>query len=586
MALSADIDAGSSAAPGAPKGGERARFQPDSLLGATLDGRYRLLAHLASGGMGAVYRAEHVFMRKEVALKVLRPDLTASPDIAERFRRESEIAASLDHENVVRVTDFGKTPEGHLFIAMELLEGESLFDRLQRTGPMAPAEAVPILLQVCAALEAFHGRGIVHRDLKPENIFLHSPPGAAPVVKVLDFGIAKVSDPRNPSTTDLGMVVGTPEYLSPEQAFGREVDARADVYAVGIVAWRMLAGQHPFEADSPRALVMKQATEPVPPLQGVRPDLAGHPALVAAVARACSKDPACRQASAVALAAELARAAGIPTPFALPALPPAGGGTPARVGVLPESLTVSLPTPLPAVAIPRRRWQRRAAAAAGALALAVAAVSGVGLWQRALGVRRAEGLLAERRHAEARDLLAAELARRPGEPRLRALLGRAQAGMGQAAAGLESLDIATRSDPSSLDAESLRWVAAQLAGEPGASERAARILARAGSRSAGAVVAEVPRTSGVQRLRALELLRAVGAEERIDRVAAWEPLLVEADCDLRRAAARRLGEIGSPAAVPRLRALAGITRGEPVCGAREAEEALERIRLAADGPQP
>ena len=190
-------------------------FAPESLLGSTIDGRYRLTAHLATGGMGAVFRAEHIYMRKEMALKVLRPDLTASIEIVERFRREAEIASSLEHENIVRVTDFGRSPEGYLFLVMELLEGESLFDKLRRTGPLPVEEAVQILGRICAGLEAAHRRGVVHRDLKPENIFLHALAGGNPVPKILDFGIAKITDPTTRTATQAGMVVGTPEYLSP-----------------------------------------------------------------------------------------------------------------------------------------------------------------------------------------------------------------------------------------------------------------------------------------------------------------------------------------------------------------------------------
>ncbi|MFL5271237.1 MAG: serine/threonine-protein kinase, partial [Anaeromyxobacteraceae bacterium] len=278
-------------------------FRPESLVGTTLDGRYRLAAHLASGGMGAIYRAEHVYMRKELALKLLRPDLSSLPDIAERFRRESEIAAALEHDNIVRVTDFGRSPEGWLFLAMELLEGESLFERLRRSGPMMPEEAVQILVQVCSGLEAAHARGVVHRDLKPENIFLTARPAGG--VKILDFGIAKLTDPRIASDTQVGVVVGTPEYLSPEQALGGAIDARADLYAVGLIAWRMLAGHHPFKADDGRALLMMQATRPVPPLSEPRPDLAAWPGLLAAVARACAKEVADRHPSAAVLRGEL-----------------------------------------------------------------------------------------------------------------------------------------------------------------------------------------------------------------------------------------------------------------------------------------
>jgi eukaryotic-like serine/threonine-protein kinase len=281
-------------------------FDPASLVGSTLDGRYLIEEHLATGGMGAVFRARHVYMRKDVALKVLRPDLSASAELVERFRRESEIAASLEHDHIVRVTDFGRSPEGWLFLAMELLFGESLFDRLRREGFLPPDEAVTILWQVCAGLEAAHARGVVHRDLKPENVFLARTPGGREVAKILDFGIAKMADPSEVGATQAGMVVGTPEYLSPEQATGSEVDGRADLYTVGLIAWRSLTGRHPFKADDPRSLLMMQATRPVPPITDPRPDLADHPALVAAVTRACEKDPALRYQTAAAMKDDLA----------------------------------------------------------------------------------------------------------------------------------------------------------------------------------------------------------------------------------------------------------------------------------------
>jgi serine/threonine-protein kinase len=308
-------------------------FEPGSLVGTTLDGRYELVDHLASGGMGAVFRARHVHLRKDVAVKVLRPDLTWSAEIVERFRREAEIASALEHDNIVRVTDFGRTAEGHLFFAMDLLTGESLFDRLRREGFLAPEDAVPILWQICAGLEAAHALGVVHRDLKPENVFLARTTTGREVAKLLDFGIAKLADPAGVGT-QAGIVVGTPEYLSPEQAMGMAVDGRADVYAVGLIAWRALAGRHPFKAEDSRALLMMQATQPVPPLTEPRPELACHPALVAAVARACAKDASERQQTAAALREELAAALGpafmlppgatpAPSPASLPSLPPA-----------------------------------------------------------------------------------------------------------------------------------------------------------------------------------------------------------------------------------------------------------------------
>src|SRR5512137_2530836 len=232
-----------------------APFQPESLLGTVVAGRYRLSGHLASGGMAAVYVAEDTRDRREVALKLLHPHLARSPEVVRRFLCEGAIAGMIDHENVVRVLDHGGE-DGSCFIAMELLEGEGLFDRLRRVGELPPAEVVAILLQVCNGLEAAHRQGVVHRDLKPENVFLHGSRAARPVVKILDFGVAAGAHGEG---GDTGLVVGTPEYLSPEQAFGKAADARSDVYSVGIMAWRMLVGRPPFTADSPDSLIRMQA---------------------------------------------------------------------------------------------------------------------------------------------------------------------------------------------------------------------------------------------------------------------------------------------------------------------------------------
>ena len=281
-------------------------FQPESLLGTVVAGRYRLSGHLASGGMAAVYVAEDTRERREVALKVLQPQLALSPEAVRRFLCEGAIARMIEHENVVRVLDHGGE-DGPCFIAMELLEGEGLFDRLRREGELPPAEVVAILIQVCNGLEAAHQQGVIHRDLKPENVFLHGRRGAPPVVKVLDFGVAGGAHGEG---GDTGLVVGTPEYLSPEQAYGKAVDARSDVYSVGVMAWRMLVGRTPFSADSPDALIRMQARDPVPSITAVRPDLNIPPELVAVVARACAKDPAGRPPSASALAIDLARALG------------------------------------------------------------------------------------------------------------------------------------------------------------------------------------------------------------------------------------------------------------------------------------
>jgi eukaryotic-like serine/threonine-protein kinase len=296
-------------------------FQPESLLGTVVAGRYRLSGHLASGGMAAVYVAEDTLERREVALKVLQPHLTGNEAAVRRFLAEGAIAGMIEHRNVVRVLDHGERP---CFIAMELLEGEGLFDRLRRQGSLAPEEVVAILVQVCHGLEAAHRQGVIHRDLKPENVFLHGVRGAPPVVKILDFGVAGGTHGED---GDTGLVVGTPDYLSPEQAFGRPADARSDVYSVGIMAWRMLAGHAPFTADTPEDMIRLQARQPVPSLTLARPDLAIPPELAAVVARACAKSPADRPQSAMALAQELSTALGravpLPTPMPRPSFQPA-----------------------------------------------------------------------------------------------------------------------------------------------------------------------------------------------------------------------------------------------------------------------
>ena len=611
-------------------------FQPAALVGSVLDGRYRLCSHLASGGMGAIFRAEHVYMRKELAVKLLRPELSAMPDLAERFRREAEIAASLEHDHIVRVSDFGRSPEGWLFLAMELLEGESLFERM-RAGPLQPEEAVPILAQVCDGLEAAHALGVVHRDLKPENVFLCR--ARRPWVKLLDFGIAKITDPLARSETAAGVVVGTPEYVSPEQASGAPVDARADVYAVGIVGYGLLAGRHPFDAPDARALLMMQATQPVPSLADARPDLLLRwPGLCEAIARACAKDPAERFQSAGALRDALL--AMLPDDARVLAL---AAPRPSRIST-PLSTTPALgdgagPMVFRASVSPPRRWLRwRRWAVAAGLALGLGAAGGT--WalahraqvqreaervvaieaerarqaevqrvqraaaERALReareleeapLRRAEKLLADGRAREARDALAPALARRPPMPGSQLLLARALHRIpGSEPAALDAFEAAARA-PGGLDAPALADLASLVPAGGRAGDRATRLLREAGKPAVAHVVDVALRASGAGRLRTLALLRTLHAEDRIPPVEAYGPLLQDADCALRKAAAKRLGELGDRAALPKLQALAQatrevrkflFTRQEPECGAAEAKAAVSRIESARASASP
>ncbi len=280
----------------------------DLAPGTVLDGRWRIEALLGAGGMGAVYRAEHVHVGRSAAVKVLHADLCRSPAERERFRREARVASRLRSPHVVEVLDFGEDAEGRSYLAMELLEGEALRSVLEREGRLAPQRVVRLMRQLLAGLQAAHAAGIVHRDLKPENLWL-SGRGADERLRVLDFGIAKWSDARpDVARTQAGLVVGTPEYLSPEQAVGGEVDRRADLYAAGILAFVMLTGRHPFDTSDVRALVEAQAFTRVPSPSSLAPDLSAWPRLLDFVARATEKDRARRAGSAEELAAALEEA--------------------------------------------------------------------------------------------------------------------------------------------------------------------------------------------------------------------------------------------------------------------------------------
>jgi serine/threonine-protein kinase len=273
--------------------------------GTVLDGRWRIEALLGVGGMGAVYRAEHVHVGRSAAVKVLHADLCRSPSERERFRREARVASRLRSPHVVEVLDFGEDAEGRPYLAMELLEGEPLRAVLDREGRLAPQRVVRLIRQLLDGLSAAHEAGIVHRDLKPENLWL-SGRGADERLRVLDFGIAKWSDARpDAARTQAGLVVGTPEYLSPEQAVGGEVDRRADLYAAGILAFVMLTGRHPFDTSDVRALVAAHAFERVPSPSSFAPDLSAWPRLLDFVARATEKDRARRAGSAAELATAL-----------------------------------------------------------------------------------------------------------------------------------------------------------------------------------------------------------------------------------------------------------------------------------------
>jgi serine/threonine-protein kinase len=251
-----------------------------------------VIRKLGEGGMGSVYLAEHVVIEKKLVLKVLAPDLARRQDLVARFLQEARSASRIGHENVIDISDFGQSAEGYVYIAMEYLEGKDLGQVVRAEGALAWARVRDIVMQICRALRAAHEKNIVHRDMKPENIFLIHREGRPEFVKILDFGIAKIMglDPNGPRLTRTGTVFGTPEYMAPEQAEGKEADYRADVYAVGCIAYHLMTGRTPFIADNFMAMLTKHMTEdPVPP-SVCRPDLAITPEMDALVCKALEKD--------------------------------------------------------------------------------------------------------------------------------------------------------------------------------------------------------------------------------------------------------------------------------------------------------
>ncbi|MDD5307798.1 MAG: serine/threonine-protein kinase [Deltaproteobacteria bacterium] len=287
----------------------------DPLVGLVIDGRYRIIDLVGRGGMGAVYRAEHVKMGKIMAVKLLHGELSQDQDLVRRFRREAETVSRLTHINTVSVFDFG-THNGMMFLVMEFIDGRDLAEILRASGPIPFARAAGILIQVCSALVEAHGKGIVHRDLKPENIIVSTDPDQGDFVKVLDFGLAKLKNVRGGTyITVQGSLLGTPYYMAPEHIRGEGVDARTDVYALGAMMHKLLTDEPPFTAGTPMGIITKHLTEEPPAPSERFPEL-GIPRVADRIVRkAMAKSPADRYASADEMRRALADALdGMSTP--------------------------------------------------------------------------------------------------------------------------------------------------------------------------------------------------------------------------------------------------------------------------------
>jgi serine/threonine-protein kinase len=292
--------------------GRRARDH-DRWLGTVVDNRYRVIEVIGRGGMGVVYRIEHLRMGKIAAMKVLHHDLESDPEVSRRFRTEAAAVSRLTHHNTVQVFDFGAA-HGALYLVMEYVRGRDVGSLIDRDGPMSFERAAPLIGQVAAALTEAHELGVIHRDLKPENILVTRTHGGQDFVKVLDFGLAKLGEQGDPGDSASGdrlintgkAIVGTPYYMSPEQIRGDPVDARADVYSLGALMYKLLTAEPPFRAKTPVGVLTKHLTEPLVPPTERRPDLDLPPEIDAVIARAMAKSRHERYSDVALLAADLA----------------------------------------------------------------------------------------------------------------------------------------------------------------------------------------------------------------------------------------------------------------------------------------
>jgi eukaryotic-like serine/threonine-protein kinase len=362
----------------------------DRWLNRVVDGRYRVLARVGTGGMGVVYRVEHLRLGKTAAMKVLAPEMAAKEEMVHRFRLEAQAVSRLSHPNIVQTFDFGQF-ESALFLIMEFVKGDDLAAVLKREGPLEFSRAARLFAQACSALTEAHDQGIIHRDLKPENLMITRRRDGSEHVKVLDFGLAKLRERDESSSITTGkQVLGTPYYMSPEQVRGETLDPRADVYSLGATFYRVLTGAPPFQAPSPVGVLSKHVTDPVVPPRARAPERGLPREADEIVLRAMAKNLSERYASAGALQQDLERVLARGTGSVAP-----GDSSRARLAT-GEAPTLSLPS----AEIPsgddsdgglRRqdldrfetRLRRRRAALGVALPLGLAAllVGGVGIYR-------------------------------------------------------------------------------------------------------------------------------------------------------------------------------------------------------------
>jgi len=541
----------------------------DPLIGAVVGERYRIVSRIGVGGMGAVYRAEHTMMRRDLAIKVLLSELGGREEFARRFEREAESASRLTHPNIITVTDFGRTPDGSLFLAMEFLAGESLTSVISQ-GPLPRPRALAIVRQILRALDHAHAAGVVHRDLKPDNIMLVERDGQRDVVKILDFGIAKVTEPASGGEvlTQAGVIFGTPEYLSPEQAVGEAVDARADLYAAGVILYEMLVGRRPFESEDKVKIISMHLSHAPPRMRDVNPAVDVPPALEQVVLQAMEKHRENRFASATALlqALEDSELVGDPS---LPLLemgateqyvaPPAPG----RVSPVGRRLVRGAAAVLLVAAVATGgviTLRSRAARKGASVAVLKSPPPRPAPPAPALATRlkKVEAQLESGNTVAARLALESELAEHPKDARLHYMLGRIAFAENRRGDGLAAyrdaieLDAGFRGDPvllAHLDS---------ALSEPRHAQAALDLIIDQIGAPAADLLEKVANEGSdlARRRRAAAALKEMGKGDRVDQLGLLQLELKKAPtCEDRKVVVEQLRGLGDPRALPALKAL-------------------------------
>ena len=552
----------------------------DPLIGAVVGERYRIVSRIGVGGMGAVYRAEHTMMRRDLAIKVLLSELGGREEFARRFEREAESASRLAHPNIITVTDFGRTPDGALFLAMEFLAGDSLTSLIDQ-GPLPRERALAIVRQILRALDHAHAAGVVHRDLKPDNIMLVERDGQRDVVKILDFGIAKVTEPASGQEvlTQAGVIFGTPEYLSPEQAVGEGVDARADLYAAGVILYEMLAGRRPFESEDKVKIISMHLSHAPPRIREANPTVDVPFALEQVVLQALEKHRENRFASATAFLQALEDSEAVidpALPFEIDATSPHIAYEATQMSLSP----VDGATPGPTSSAPGR--SRRPLAAA-ALVVALGALGAVGYRVRAhhrgagaltstpsapapvapalaTELKKVESLLEAGNTAAAKLTLEDQLAKRPQDARVHYMLGRVAFSDNRHADGLASYRQAITLDPGFRGDPVLLAHVDTALGEPRHAQAALDlIIDKIGSPAADLLEKVANEGSDLaRRRRAATALHEMGKDDRVDRVGLLILELKKAPtCEERKDLVEQLRAAGDPRALPALKSLRG-----------------------------